>query len=396
MRPPQKQQRIAMLMDMNHYYNRTVAAGVRKYFRTHGPGVCEGLDPTDGGPWEWLLDGEWDGILTYTYDESLIAFLEKHRIPAVNVSNSLPPGDKVPRVVSDDYAVGRMAAEHFLESGLRHFAFFGNDAHVASLRKKGYGDRLKAAGFTYEELWPHFQLVKGRSMRTELPGMEERVAGGAWPLGVFCVNDVYARFVVGCCAAHGIGMPGQVAIVGVNNSEVADGLAEIPFSSIELQLEHIGYRAMELLTRMLGGLKPPREPLLILPKQLVVRLSSDLMAVNDEAVARALRIIRENALRPIEIEEIVDQVGISRRLLEKRFKAAKIRSPYAEVLRLRVEKAKSLLAGTDWLVADIAEASGFSQSKQLHAIFTRETGMPPSVYRLQFQTRRPGAGPGGA
>lgn len=385
---PPKHRRIALLMDMNEYYTRTVAAGVRKYFRTHDLGVCEGLEPATNGIWDWLLEGEWDGILTYTYDDTLTEFLTKHQIPCVNVSNSLPATDKVPRVVSDDYAVGRLAAEHFLERGLRHFAYFGNRAHVSELRQQGFEDGLKAAGFGYEKLWPDFQLTKGRSMRTEFPRMEERVAGGFWPLGVFCVNDTYARLVVGCCYAHGIHMPEQVAIVGVNNSEVADGLAEIPFSSVELQLENIGYRAMEMLADLIEGKKPPAKPILILPRRLVVRLSSDLMAVNDEAVARALRLIRENALKPVNIAEIVQKVGISRRLLEKRFKAATARSPYEEVLRLRVEKAKSLLANTDLLVSDVAEASGFGQAKQLHAIFTRETGMPPSAYRRQFKAHR--------
>jgi LacI family transcriptional regulator len=215
--------------------------------------------------------------------------------------------------------------------------------------------------------------------------MEKRVAGGFWPLGVFCVNDLYARHVVGCCHTHGIQMPEQVAVVGVNNSEVAGQLAEIPFSSVELQIEKIGYEAARLLAGMMDGEQPPAEPVLIQPKGVVVRQSSDLMAVNDAAVARALRLIRENALKQIDIGQIVLKVGISRRLLEMRFRAATGRSPYAEVVRLRVEKAKSLLATGDLPVSEVAEASGFGQAKQLHAIFTRETGMAPSLYRRLYR-----------
>jgi LacI family transcriptional regulator len=231
-------------------------------------------------------------------------------------------------------------------------------------------------------------MDRGHWQRTEVPGLAERISKGIWPLGVFCANDSYARFVVGSCFSNDIEMPEQVAVVGVNNSEVSDGLAEIPFSSVELQLEKIGYAAMELLSSWIENKKRPDEPALIPPKRVVVRLSSDLIAVKDEAVARALRLIREGALGPIEIRDVVRNIGVSRRILEKRFKDATGRTPYAEVLRLRVDKAKSLLAGTDLRISEVAEKCGFSNGKQLHIIFTRHTAMPPTAYRKKFQTPR--------
>jgi len=388
MPPRSKPCRIAVLIDLHEYFTRSVAVGIRKFFRTRDRWVCETIDPANNEDWSWLKEGNWDGVVAYGIHKSLVTFLQKWGIPSVNVSNSLPPLDSIPRVISDDYAVGKLAAEHFLERGLRHFAYFGNSAYVAQVRHEGFQETIEAAGLRCDKVRPDFQVEHGHWLRTEIPEIVQRIAEGRWPLGVFCANDGYARFVVGCCAAHDIHMPEQVAVVGVNNSEVSDGLAEIPFSSVELQLEKIGFTAMEVLNGWIETGKRPEEPVLVPPKRVVVRLSSDLVAVNDEAVSHALRLIREDALNPIDIREIVRKVGVSRRILEKRFKDATGRTPYAEVLRLRIEKAKSLLADTNLRISEVAELSGFSHAKQLHVIFTRGTGMPPSAYRKQFQNPR--------
>jgi len=384
-----KPRRIALVLDLNEYYTRTVAVGIRKFFRNREGWSCEMLDPAWGGDsWDWILDGKWDGIIAYALTKRLISFLQKCGIPSVNVSNSRPPLDKIPRVVSDDYAVGQMVAEHFLERGLRHFAHFGNSAYAAKVRQQGFEDRIKTAGFHTEKLSVEYEMDAGHWLRTEITGLPERIAKGDWPLGVFCYNDAYARFAIRSCVAHKFQVPEQVAVVGVNNSEVSDGLAEIPFSSVELPLEKIGYTAMELLSQWIETKKRPDEPAAIPPLRLVMRRSSDLIAVNDEAVVQALRLIREGALGPIDIREVVKRVGVSRRILEKRFKDATGRTPYAEVLRLRVDKAKALLAGTDLRISEVAEKSGFTYGKQLHVIFTRHTGMPPSIYRKKYQTPR--------
>ncbi len=379
---PPRPLRIAALLDLNNFYCRCVLIGIRQSVRSREDWMCELVMPQDSPTWDWLLEGEWDGVVAFAMNASLLQFLEAARIPAVNVSNSLPPGDNTPRVVSDDFAVGKLAARHFLELGFRQFAFFGHtDTTVARERQLGFEKTLRAAGHPCELLWPDFQWGKGRAIRAEIPGMEARVAQGHCPLGVFCMNDIYARYVIGCCVWHGIQVPEQVAVVGVDNSELADGMSEMPFSSVELQLENIGSTAMSVLGDLIGGRPPPASPILLPPKRVVTRASSDLIAVSDPMIVRTLRLLRERAHQPVRIDEIVREIPLSRRMLERRFKAAIGRSPYAEVLRLRVEKARALLADTGLSVAEVAEKSGFGQAKQLHAIFTRETGVTPSSFR---------------
>ena len=384
-----KRYHVAALIDFNQHYCRSILGGVRQFIRIHEDWVCESDIQLDDSSLDWLLKEKWDGIVAYAAGEKLIRFLEKSKIPSVNVSNALLPTDRIPRVVSDDYAIGKMAAEHFLERGLRHFAFFGMKSYqLSNLRMAGFEEALKAAGFRCNRLWADFHHIVGRRVRSEIPGIADLLTRGQSPLGVFCATDIYARHVIGCCVENHLHVPEQVAVLGVDNSDTANGLAEIPFSSVEPQFDKIGYAAMELLAGLIAGKKPPKVPILIPPKRVVVRTSSDLLAIEDPMVVRALRAIRQRAYQPVQIDDIMRDVPLSRRMLEKRFKSAVGRSPYAEVLRLRVEKAKALLTDTDSSVAEVAELSGFGQAKQLHAIFTRETGVTPSAFRRKYRYSR--------
>tara|TARA_B100001971_G_scaffold60249_1_gene55316 strand:- start:4130 stop:4399 length:270 start_codon:yes stop_codon:yes gene_type:complete len=81
------------------------------------------------------------------------------------------------------------------------------------------------------------------------------------------------------------------------------------------------------------------------------------------------------------MDEILAHVPMSRRLLEQKFKQHLGRSPMAEVTRLRISKARRLLADTDMSMQEIAEACGYSTYNYMSYLFKRETGMPPTEYR---------------
>lgn len=156
-------------------------------------------------------------------------------------------------------------------------------------------------------------------------------------------------------------------------------------SSVRLRGEQVGYEACRLLIRLIAGEKPPQLPILIQLAGVTVRRSSDVIAVSDPAVAQALRLIREHATEPITIEQLLRDVPLSRRALETRFRELLGRSPYAEVMRLRVQKAKQLLAETNLRISEVAEQSGFGELRRLSVVFREKTGFTPSQYREQFR-----------
>jgi LacI family transcriptional regulator len=179
----------------------------------------------------------------------------------------------------------------------------------------------------------------------------------------------------------GLRVPEDVAVVGVDNDELICETSRVPLSSVAVSAERIGFEAASLLERMMKGEAVDVGPLCIPPQGVVVRQSSDVLAIEDENVADALRYIADNAHKPIGVEDVLDHLTISRRQLEKRFQTVLGRSPAAEIRRIRIEKAKHLMDSTNLPLSRIAERSGFHDVSFLGKSFRRETGMTPTQYR---------------
>jgi LacI family transcriptional regulator len=158
-------------------------------------------------------------------------------------------------------------------------------------------------------------------------------------------------------------------------------LSNPSLSSVELNVEQGGYQAAELLDRLMSrrNIRPQRievEPLWVVPRR-----STDVVAVEDQEVAAALRFIRRNAKGPIGVRDVVAQVALSRRALEIRFERSLGRSIRSEIQRARLAWAKRLLLETDMSVAKISDAVGFNSLSYLSKVFHREMGETLAQYR---------------
>src|SRR4029077_18917384 len=142
------------------------------------------------------------------------------------------------------------------------------------------------------------------------------------PVGIFASNDVCGAQLSEVCHEAGLHMPEQVALVGVDNDDLFCELARPSLSSVAIPAERIGYEAAALLDRLLAGARPPRRPLLLPPVRLVARQSSDVVALDDADVAAALRVIRAHAHVPLRVADVLREVPVSRRALERRFRKA--------------------------------------------------------------------------
>jgi len=120
------------------------------------------------------------------------------------------------------------------------------------------------------------------------------------------------------------------------------------------------------------------------PLGIVTRQSSDVVAVDDPELAMALRFIRENACRGIQVGDILKQVPLSRTALERQMKAAIGRSPKAEILRNQLERAKELLVSTELSLAQISERVGFRHAQHFSTIFKEKLGETPGTYRSKM------------
>ena len=89
----------------------------------------------------------------------------------------------------------------------------------------------------------------------------------------------------------------------------------------------------------------------------------------------------------IGVDDILREVMISRRSLERKFKTILGRSPLDEIRRARVERVKELLTASDMPMPEIAARAGFSGPDRLAVVFKDEVGLAPTDYRKQFRLR---------
>ena len=324
-----------------------------------------------------------DGIITALDERSdLVRFVRQAVEPVVDVVLMRPEVD-LPRVIGNHELIGQLAAEHFLERGLRHFAWFSHRfANVERLRCAAYSRSLIRHGFEVHRLvwaencqdqsdgWLPMRKWLGRELR-KLPK----------PVGAFAFNDYEASDLLDACLFHGLAVPDDVAILGVDNNELVCTSQAVPLSSVNHDQLRIGREAAALLDRLMRGKPRPKEPILIPPDGITLRRSTDTVAVNQPQVRAALEFLRQNYQRSLGTEQVAQAARISRRALEKAFKQYLNRSVHQELERLRLHRVKEFLLHTDLPVVDIAAQTGFAHAQHLNNVFKRATGQTPIRFR---------------
>ncbi|HLL88782.1 MAG TPA: DNA-binding transcriptional regulator [Tepidisphaeraceae bacterium] len=313
-----------------------------------------------------------DGLVVQVTSTERLAQLRAAGVPAVNVSSALAT-DELPAVVSDDEAVGRLGADHFLRRSFRHFAFYAPGNHrFASLRHEGFQSRLRESACYAPYLTQPAELVRV-------------LAVGDKPLAVMACNDAAGLFVLDRCRDAGLRVPDQVAVLGVDNDDLMQSLAFPPLSSINMATERIGFEAAAMLEKLMAGERPRATRVLVPPTAVVTRPSTDLLAVGDADVADAVRFIRGHVGGAIGVNDVLTVVTLSRRQLERRFRAVLGRSVLDEIRRCRIDRAKQLLIETELTLAQVSTACGFSTPSYFTVVFRDETGQTPGAYRQQHR-----------
>jgi LacI family transcriptional regulator len=204
------------------------------------------------------------------------------------------------------------------------------------------------------------------------------------PIGVFAASDGLALELLETCEAAGIAVPEEVSIVGAGNSLLAVDAMHTPISSVDVNMELLGYRGAAVLDDLMNRRAVPADPLRIPPFRLIVRKSSDLVAVNHPGVAQSLRFMWEHCHEPIGVNDLAKAAAMSVRNFYKAFVENIGRPPGSELHRIRIERAKKLLADSDEKMDTIAEMSGYESTNSFWVAFKRSTGMSPKQYQKQL------------
>jgi LacI family transcriptional regulator len=272
-------------------------------------------------------------------------------------------------VAIDEGEVAALAARHFQERALRNAAFVGWERGGA--RRPRWEVQRELA---FRKAFPGASAFRGRNLGGWLASLPR-------PCGILASNDARARIVADAIQERGFRIPEDFALLGVDDDLVLCELSDPPLSSIELDTRRLGYEGAALLDRRLrrsrGAAVPPR----VGPLRLVIRRSTDRFAVEDPAVAAALRQLHARLHQRIRVPDLVLASGLSRRSLELRFRASVGRAPGAELRRARVARAADLLRSTDWPLKRVSAASGFPTPEAFHAVFRAALGTTPGRFR---------------
>lgn len=323
-----------------------------------------------------------DGVLAALNTTAEADAAEAMPIPVVNVSSALhTPG--IPTSIVDNRAIGRLAAEHLLSKGFSSFAYFGLErVRYSADRQAGFEAQLNGSGVTVDchLAAPTFGL-QGTDWREQHLELATWLGGLPTPCGLLAVSDHRARQALDACRQVGLRVPEQVAIVGVDNERVICEHAPPPLSSVARNDELEGYRAAELLDRLMRG-ERGEAAAPVPPIAVVQRESTASHAVADERLRVALEYIDEHLGDPLTIGEITEHACVSRRWLEYAFREAFGETPYQYLRRRRLWRAKLMLGGGDApKITDVALRTGFNSGKQMAASFQQEFGVSPSQWR---------------
>ena len=183
------------------------------------------------------------------------------------------------------------------------------------------------------------------------------------------------------CTFSGRRIPGDVALLGCNNDQTEIRSSALEVSSIDLNTEQIGFEAVRVLLPWLATGKKPAPLTLLRPLKIVTRRSTERFAATDPAVQLALEYIHERLAGTFGVTDVAKVAGVSRRVLELRFRRDLGFSVYAEVQRLRLERAQALIVNPELRLVDVAREAGFSSGAKLSTAFKAHHRISPKHYR---------------
>ncbi len=323
------------------------------------------------------------GIITKLSSSAEARFAANLDIPMVNVSGTLRKSP-VARVTVDNHRIGRMAAEHLLDAGFRHLAFYGvRRTGYSHLRSVGFRQRLDEAGMECSVLRAATTFrTRGNRWFEQHQDLVRWIGELEKPLGLFVVSDYRGRMVIDACQQRGLNVPEDVALISVDNERTICEHCVPTLTSIDRNARVVGYRSAEVLDGLIRGKEPPLSEILIPPKGLIARASSDTLAIDDPRLREAVAYIQSHLSKPLGIGDILAHTGMSRRWLEYAFREYLGESPHQYIGRRRVSAAKELLQSEpDLKLHEIAAQTGFARPKQLTLAFQRFEGMSPREYR---------------
>jgi LacI family transcriptional regulator len=336
---------------------------------------------------EYIDSSRYNGVLALMSKLApwLPPFIKSLQLPVVDMWADYAD-EKYPRVLLDHDTTGRVGAEYLLAKGFRELLFYTHSIEGRAVqRRESFRRATLAAKANFHELiWNHANMPN----KTRLDWLAEGLSRIPKPFAVMAGNDHIATEVLEAAEQAQLRVPQDVAVLGVDNDPLVSELTDVPLSSIDSARERAGYEAAALLDRLMKGAPAPTEPVLIPPGRVVARRSTDVLAVSDAEVAKALIFIHKSFADPITVGDVANASLLSRRHLQDRFLAATGRTVREAIMWQRIDHAKKLLTESHAKVQSIAHKSGFGRGEHMSKVFRQWVSMTPQEFRDRYSADR--------
>jgi len=381
---PVTPRRVALILESAVAPRRRMLEGVARYIKEHEDWGLY-LKPllADHNLQDWLDGWDGDGVITNAKGSAAGPVTVPQGISLVYCGGQAQSGH-MPLVVADSHSIGSTGAQHLLERGFRQYGFVRYaDTEWGRDRCAAFDGHVREAGYTcsvYDLHEPGGGPSGPGAWEQQQLGLVHWIASLPKPVGIMTSTDLLGQQLLEACQRAAVPVPEQVAVIGADNDELICRLASPPLSSVIIDDEQRGYQSAALLDRMMNGEDPPTEPILIPAKGIATRASTELLAIDDPVVVKAVRFIREHAFEGITVEDVAEQVPQSRRVLERHFRKMMGRTINDHILASRLDRAVMLLTETDLSLKQISLKAGFGSTSYMGAVFKRVLGRTPGSY----------------
>jgi LacI family transcriptional regulator len=387
--------KVALLLTTTRRYSRDLLRGIIHYSNIHGPWNFY-REPPDyvkfdiGKRLSHLKKWGPDGIIARIVARDTESFEQILHIgvPTIFCSDEKYVTNDVPQIITNDYAIGRMAAKHLLSRGFRYFAYFGCAGTIWSKERcKGFSEKIKQAGYGDYlcENQAHTKNFQWDKIQDALSSWLESLPK---PVGIMAGGGELALNIIEACKVSKLWIPEKVALITTDNDELIYELSYPPISSVAYDTPRAGYGSAELLSKIIDGKKVENKVISVEPTHVETRLSTDIISIEDQKVAKAIRFIRTNSKNNINVNKVLDHVFLSRGELNKRFKKYFNHTVHDEITRVRINEIISMLIKTNLPISEIAFKLDFPDSKHIYSYFQKHTNITPKAYRIKHRTAK--------
>jgi len=377
--------RIALLLDKSASYDRGLIQGIASLLN-YSPN------------WELFLEApnytafdekkqlskkvlKWNPDFIVMNDSRLITDFRTLQIP-IFISPSIKIVHGAINILADDHKIGVMGAKYFIDKGYKNFAFYGTDKIFWSEKRKlAFRQTIVDLKLNYFEI----QADLNENWQNNPENISKLLEQFPKPIAIMACSDEFGIHILESSQIAGIKVPQEIAVLGVDNDEFICNICYPPMSSIDQNPQMIGLEIAKLISLIANERSTIPTEIIGSTFKVITRLSSDVTAIEDPEIKKALFYIFEKTrYQKINVDDVVASTFLSRRLLEIRFRKYLNRSILDEINRIRVETICIQLSSSKTPISVISDSFGFDSPNSFSSYFRKYKMMTPIEYRKMY------------